>query len=256
MTIRAGSLVLALVLTASVAAQESTSLTRSEVAALKAKIVAVQAAMGGEPPGYVREEEDSFYLPTDFNPTRDGKYWPITSSVQMRFTDKGTVDSAANLEKAQADFQTRYLAAIASGNEAAINRAMQEMTQIQTAAIAAASAPAAAKEDMRVSVQINMNPIVGIDPDAVLLERPGVIALRKKDDPSGQSGEVTVYLDPVALAATEELSKIELRTAEDGVANRTGVFHIVIQLDGALADIESWAEAFDFPAMLAVFDAR
>ncbi len=67
---------------------------------------------------------------------------------------------------------------------------------------------------------------VGIDPDAVVLEQPGVIALR--DAGQGEEGQVTVYIDPVALAATQELSKIELRTANDGVANRTGVFHVVI----------------------------
>jgi energy-converting hydrogenase Eha subunit F len=111
------------------------------------------------------------------------------------------------------------------------------------------------KEDMTVYVQFNMNPIVGIDPDAVVLEQPGVMALRRKDV-SSEKGEVTVYVDPVALKATQELSKIEFRTAEDGVSNRTGVFHIVIQLNGAAADIESWVKTFDFKSMLGVIDPR
>jgi hypothetical protein len=257
MTIRtvAAALLTMAIATASLA-QESTSLTRSEVAAIKAKLVAVQQAMGGDPSGYTKEQEDSFYLPTDFNPAQNGKFWPITSSVQMEYTDLGAVNSAAAMEKFQADFQTRYAAALASGNAAAIEKLLTEMTQMQNAAISAAMAPAAKKQDMRVNVQINMNPIVAIDPDAVVLEQRGVIALRDKDDAAGVSGSVTVYLDPVALAATEELSKIELRTAEDGVTNRTGVFHIVIDLNGALADIESWVKGFDFPAMLKLFDPR
>ena len=73
---------------------------------------------------------------------------------------------------------------------------------------------------------------------------------------SGAKGNVTVYIDPVALKATQELSKIELRTADDGVTNKTGVFHIVIQMNGAVADIETWVKTFDFGAMLGVIDPR
>jgi hypothetical protein len=256
MKIRAGSVVLTMVLAATAAAQDSTSLNRSEVAAIKAKLVTVQKAMGAEPDGYIRKEEDSFYLPTDFNPAQNGKFWPITSSVQMRFTDRGSVEGAASIEKLQEEFMAKYAAALASGNAEAIEKMVEQMTQMQAATVAAAVAPPAKKDDMQVNVQLNMNPVVGIDPDAVVLEQPGVIALRRKDDPSGTKGQVTVYLDPVALAATEELAKIELRTADDGVTNRSGVFHVVIQIDGALADIEPWVESFDYPAMLGVFDPR
>jgi len=249
--------VLALVaLTATAAAQESTSLNRSEVASIKAKLVAIQQAMGTEPAGYIKGEEDSFYLPTDFNPAADGRFWPITSSVQMQFTDRGAVESAADIEKMQAEFQAKYAAALASGSPDAIANMIEEMTRMQTAAVAAAMAPAAKKEDLRVDVQLNMNPSVGIDPDAVVLERPGVIALRRKDDATGATGEVMVYIDPVALARTEELAKVELRTASDGVTNRSGVFHVVIRLDGSLPDIESWVGSFDYPAMLTVFDSQ
>jgi len=119
---------------------------------------------------------------------------------------------------------------------------------------AAAMAPAAKKEDMNVYVQLNQNPTAGIDPDAVVLEQPGVIALRDKGQ--GERGDVTVYIDPVALKATEELSKIELRTANDGVTNKTGVFHVVVQLNGTLADLEAWVKTFDFDAMLGVIDPQ
>jgi hypothetical protein len=109
---------------------------------------------------------------------------------------------------------------------------------------------------MQVYVQLNQNPTVGIDPDAVVLERSGVIVLREKSSASSGTGNVTVYVDPVALKATEELSRIELRTADDGVTNKAGVFHVVIQLNGTLADIEAWVKSFDYPAILAVIDPR
>jgi hypothetical protein len=240
---------LCLTLLFATAASAQTSLTRSEVAALKAKIVAVQAAMGGDPAGYLKESED-FDLPTDFNPAQGGKFWPITSGVSLRYTDRASTEAQANMEKAAADAQTKMAAAAASGNFAEIQRLTAEFTRLQ----AAAMTPAEHKEPMSVYVRLNQNPTVGIDPDAVVLERAGVIALR--DEQSDGKGDVTVYIDPVALRATEELSKIELRTGNDGVANKTGVFHVVIQLNGTLADTEAWVQNFNFGPMLGVIDAQ
>jgi hypothetical protein len=197
--------------------------------------------MGGDPAGYLRESED-FDLPTDFNTAQGGKFWPITSGVSLRYTDRAASEGQANMEK--------MAAAAASGNFAEIQRMTAELTRLQAAALA----PATHKEPMNVYVRLNQNPTVGIDPDAVVLERAGVIALR--DEQSDGQGDVTVYIDPVALRATEELSKIELRTGNDGVANKTGVFHVVIQLNGTLADAESWVQGFNFGPVLAVIDPQ
>jgi hypothetical protein len=249
----ASALSLTLMLAATAAAQDASNLTRSEVAAIKAKIVAVQRAMGSDPDGYLKESED-FNLPTEANPARDGKFWPITSGVTLRYTDRASTEGKVSAEKAAEEFQAKYAAALASGNVDAITKMVEEMTRIQNAAMASAM-NTARKENMQVYVQLNQNPTAGIDPDAVVLERSGVIALRDQRDASG-NGNVTVYVDPVALKATEELSRIELRTADDGVTNKTGVFHVVIQLNGTLADIEPWVKSFDYPAILAVIDPR
>jgi hypothetical protein len=245
----AAGLALALLLSATAFAQ-STSLTRTEVAAIKAKLVTVQQAMGADPSGYLKEEED-FNLPTDANPAQGGKFWPITSGLTLRYTDRASAEGTANAEKAAEEFQAKYAAAAASGNVEALTKVIEDMQRVQ----AAAMAPAVKKEDMQVYVQFNQNPTVGIDPDAVVLEQPGVIALREKRA-SSEEGSVTVYIDPVALKATQELSKIELRTAQDGVSNKTGIFHIVIQTNGTVADLESWVKGFDFDAMLGVIDPR
>jgi hypothetical protein len=245
----ASGLCLTLVLAATAAAQD-TSLTRSEVAALKAKLVTVQQAMGGDPSGYLKESED-FDLPTDSNPAQGGKFWPITSGITLRYTDRASAEGVANAEKAAEEFQAKYAAAAASGNVEALTKMLEEMQRVQ----AAAMTPPVKKEPMQVYVQLNQNPTVGIDPDAVVLEQPGVIVLRDKEV-SSEKGAVTVYIDPVALKATQELSKIELRTGNDGVANRTGVYHIVIQMNGAVADIESWVRGFDLTSMLGVIDPR
>jgi len=241
---------------ATTALAQSTSLTRSEVAAIKAKLVAVQQAIGAEPAGYIKETED-FSLPTDFNPntSQPGKFWPISSSLQMRFTDRGVKEGNASAESAAEDFQRRYAAAIAAGNFEAVAKMAEEMTRIQQAATAAALNPTK-KEPMDVYVQLNQNPSVGIDPDAVVLEQRGVIALRDANNNADGKGRVTVYVDPVALKATEELSKIELRTADDGMPNKAGVYHVVIQLNGTLADAEAWAKTFNYGSILGVIDPQ
>lgn len=243
------ALLLSLVLGGTAAAQ-STSLTRSEVTAIRAKLVAVQQAMGADPAGYVKESED-FNLPTDFNAAQGGKFWPITSSIRLRYTDKASTEGRANAEKAVQDFQTKYAAAAASGNVEALTKMTEDLQRLQ----AAAMIPPVKQQPMDVNVQLNMNPTVGIDPAAVVLERPGVIALREKNV-SSDRGSVTVYVDPVALKNSAELAKIELRTADDGVASKTGVYHVVIQLNGAVPDLEAWAKSFDYGAMLGVIDSQ
>jgi hypothetical protein len=237
---------LALCLAATAGAQ-STSLTRTEVAALKAKIVAVQQAMGTDPAGYMKNSED-FDLPTDANPAQGGKFWPITSGVSLRYEDRAAAEAEASAEQRNASLQARMQAAVAAGNFAELTRISQEAAQAQ------AGAMGPRKEPMYVNVRMNQNPVVGIDPDAVVLEQAGVIVLREKD--SDAKGTVTVYADPVALRATQELSKIELRTAQDGVSNKTGVYHVVIDLNGTLADLEAWVQTFDYAKILGVIDAR
>jgi hypothetical protein len=250
MRILLGSALLLSSILAGSAAAQSTSLTRGEVTAIRAKLVAVQQAMGADPAGYIKESED-FDLPTDFNAAQDGKFWPITSSIRLRYTDKASTEGRANAEKAVQDFQTKYAAAAASGNVEALTKMTEELQKLQ----AAAMTPPAKQQPMDVNVQLNMNPTVGIDPAAVVLERAGVIALREKNV-SSDRGSVTVYVDPVALKNAQDLAKIELRTADDGVGNKTGVYHVVIQLNGAVPDLEAWAKSFDYDAILGVIDPQ
>jgi hypothetical protein len=250
---RFGGFFLALVLCSTATAQNS-SLTRPEVAAVKAKLVTVRQAMGVDPEGYLLEAPEEFSLPTDFNPNQQtGKYWPITSGVTMRYTDKGVEESRASAEQAAQDFQAKYAAAMASGDANAMMMLNQQMMQIQAAAMASMSAQP--KQDMTVYVQFNMSPYAGIDPDAVVFEAPGVIALRNASGSDG-TGQVTVYYDPVALEKTELLSKIELTTPNDGVTNKTGIFNVTITLNGTVADAEAWAQTFDTGQILSVIDGQ
>jgi hypothetical protein len=248
---RIGGVTLASLFAVGAIAQDSTSLNRQEVTAAKADIVTVQTAMG-EPAGYVKDDE-SFDLPTDFRPARAGKFWPIDSGVSLRYKDRAAHDATATTEQLNQDVQARMTAAAARGDFAALAAMSQEAT---ARALAASSAMQSAKPDMNVNIRFNSGASATIDPDAVVFEKPGVIALREKDSGSSTDGRVTVYLDPVALKNSETLSKVELKTPQDGVSNKTGVFNITISLDGRLADAEAWAKAFNTGPMLGVIDPQ
>jgi len=227
---------------------DETSLTRAEVAAIKAKLIAVEKALGGEPSGYALDRED-FSLPTETSPVRGGKYWPMGSSVSLTYVDKGMQDAEANAEEIAANFQQRYMAALASGNEAAANAVMSEMMQAQ------AAVGAEPKPELTANIQFNANSYAGIDPDGVLFEGPGYIAL-KDQQVSEDTGQVVVYFDPVALRETETLSKVELNTPDDGVSNRTGIYNVTIWLNGTMADIEAVAKGIETADVLAVIDPQ
>jgi len=249
-TLFGSAVFLSLVLGGTAAAQQSTSLTRSEVTAIRAKIVTVQQAMGADPAGYVKESED-FNLPTDFNPAKDGRFRPISSGINLRYTDKASTEGQANAEKAMEEFQAKYAAAAASGNVQALTQMTQELQKLQAAALT----PPVKKQDLDVNVQLNQTSNTGIDPEAIVLERAGVIALREKEV-SSDRGSVTVYVDPVALANSSDLAKIEMQTSDDGVGSKVGVYHIVIQLNGAVPDLEAWAKSFDYGAILGAIDKQ
>ena len=227
---------------------QGTGLNRAEVAAIKAKLVAVQQAMGGEPDGYALETED-FGLPTNFNPAQGGRFWPITSNVSMHYTDRAAMQAEENAEQMSADFEARYIAAVSSGNQAAANAMIAEMMQAQSAT------NASQKENLHVNIQFNMNPYAGIDPDGVVFEKPGVIALKSNEKPD-EVGQVSVYFDPIALRETETLSSIELKTPENGVGNRSGVYNVTITINGTMADAVALSQDIDVGAVLAVIDPQ
>jgi hypothetical protein len=221
------------------------NLPRPEVAQVKSKLSAVVAAMGDAPAGYVREPED-YNLPTEFYPAQaKDKFFPISSSVSVNYTDQGIQEAQATADQASEDFEARYAAALASGDPNAIARMTQEMLRISSLSAAAAFS-SEAKEDLTAYIQFNGSPYAAIDPDGVLFERPGVIALVELPE----RNQVVVYLDPIALRETETLSSFTLSTPDDGVSNRSGVYNITVTLDGEPDDIAAFAEGFNTDAML------
>ena len=106
-----------------------------------------------------------------------------------------------------------------------------------------------------ISVHIGFNEGGGgtIDPDAVVHEQPGTIALKSLDAPS-ERGEVRIYFDPVTLKETRQLSKVTLNYPDAGVSKRTTVLNATISLRGPSKEIEAWAKKIDFKKVLSQID--
>jgi hypothetical protein len=245
------ALVGALAMTAIASGQEENSLTRDEVAQFKKKLVNVLEALGEAPAGYSVEHE-SFNLPTDaYKVQPSGMYYPVTAGADRNY---GTQQKAqAKGEDLQKEYQKKILEAQAKGDYQEMSKLAQEMqkkmSEVQLKAVEVN------KEPVRVNVQFNSGAGAVIDPDAVLFEHPGVIALRSQDSGTPGKVRVVIYCDPVSLKDTKQLSRVALKQPEGGIAKRTAVLNATVEFDGPTAEVEPWAKKVDTRKILAQLDA-
>jgi hypothetical protein len=230
-------------------AQDSKSLTRDEVALYKKKLVAIFEALGQAPSGYTMERE-SYNLPTDAYPkSGTGQYNPTDASANREY------GSAKSAEKASDDLEKEYkkkmMEAQAKGDYQEMSRLAQEMQKKMGEL--SLKTEEGKKEPIHVDIGLNIGGGGTIDPDAVLHEQPGVIAL-KDLSATPEQGIVRIYFDPVSLKDTKQLSKVSLNWPEGGVAKRTTVLHATITFNGPSKEIEAWAKKVDFKKVLSQID--
>lgn len=246
------AILMALFLGIAVAQENNVPLTRDEVSTVKKKLVNALDAVGQPPAGYSKEKEN-FNLPTDAYKNREsGLLQPVTGSADRSFgTEKNAEKSNKDLEK---EFQKKIAEAQAKGDYQALMKATQEMQkksgemQLKTME--------GKKEPIEVTVQLNSYSNAPIDPDAVVFERPGVIALKEKNDGTDEKGRIKVYFDPVSLKDTKQLSKVDSKPPEKGTSSKTAVYCITIELYGPTAGIEAWAKKIDTGKVLAQIDGK
>jgi len=246
--LRTPSLVAAACLALAVArAQDEHALTRDEVSVIKKKLVAVFEAFG-TPAGYSLEHEN-YNLPTEtYKNSGSGLYNPIGASADRRFgTQKQT---EAEGKAMQQEYQKKMAEAQAKGDYQEMARLGQEMGQ--KAGQMQVKANAAQKEPIEVNVNLNSNPGAVIDPDMVVFERPGVIALKSNVENGAE--RISVYCDPVSLKDTRQLSRVDMKMPEAGVAAKTLVLSVSIEITGPVAEIEPWVKKANTAGVLAQID--
>ncbi|HUI10073.1 MAG TPA: hypothetical protein VL221_07075 [Bacteroidota bacterium] len=228
-------------------AQDEQSLTRDEVSVIKKKLVAVLDAFG-IPAGYAPESEH-YNLPAEaYRNQGTGLYGLTGASADRKY---GTQKQSEEEGKAmQQEYQKKMAEAQAKGDYQELARLGQEMGQ--KAGQLQMKASTAQKEPIGVSVNFNSNPGTVIDPDMVVFERPGVIALRSNVENGAE--RVSVYCDPVSLKETRQLSRVDLKQPEGGVARRTTVLSVSVEITGPAAEVEPWVKKADTGKILAQID--
>jgi hypothetical protein len=234
---------------------DENQLTRDEVTVIKRKLTAVAEALGQPPAGYGREDE-SFNLPTEASKMgTTGAFYPIHSSAHFKYGGGSEKKAKKSQKELENEYKKKMMEAQAKGDYQEMSKIAQEMQQkLGQAQMAAEDAR---KEPIEVSLQFNSNPVQAIDPDAVVFERPGVIALKFKTSGDEDKIRIAVYYDPVHLRDTKTLSRVDLSDKQNkGVTKKTTVLNAVVELNGPPALVEGWAKGIANDKVLGQIDAR
>ena len=228
-------------------AQNAKPLTRDEVATVKKKLVAVLNALGDAPKGYRSDERnESFTLPTEFYES-EGSANLLYSGAHREYSFKTSEDE----QKAMMD---KIRAAQAKGDMQEVMRLSQEM---QSKAMQAATS-AEENPPIRIDVNFNRGDSETIDPDGVLFEGTGFIALKSKQGENEGNERVRIFFDPVTLKSTKTLSKVDFNQAQGTdtkkIASKTAVKYISVELVGPTSAVETWAKKLNTKTVLSQVD--
>ena len=225
------------------------SLTRAEVTTVKHKLVAVIEALGAPPAGYLKANEN-FSLPTRISTMESGSFYAVQAAAALRFDGGADIQAQRSEKEIEAEYRRKMLEAQASGDYQVLATLTQEM--MQKAGQAQLAAEDARREPISVSIQFNAATSATIDPDGVVFERPGVIALKNHQGSRDDMLRVRIFCDPLHLGQTETLSEIRLYDDPDpGVKGTTTLRNLVIEFSGPAEVVEGWARQVDIAKAVA-----
>lgn len=230
-------------------AEDQKSLTRDEVASFKKRLVGVFEGLGQPPSGYTMEHE-SYNLPTDaYLKSGTTKYNLVNASASREFGSSRSAENASKeLEK---EYKKKMMEAQAKGDYQDMAKLAQEMQKKMGEL--SLKTEEGKKEPIHVNISLNGGGSETIDPDAVVHEQAGAIAL-KALDATPERGRVSIYFDPVTLKDTKQLSKVTVSYPEGGVAQRSTVLNVTISLEGPAEGIVAWTKRIDYKKVLSQID--
>jgi hypothetical protein len=231
---------------------DEAQLNRQEVTVIKKKLVEVVTAIGQPPTGYVKAQE-SFDLPTSvYSAQQGGGYLPVYASANLSFDGGAEKMGKISEKEIEAEYRKKILEAQAAGNYEAMSQIAQEM--VQKSSQAQMAVEEAKREPVDITVRFNNNSGATIDPDAVVFESPGVIAL-KSSRGDGDQLQVDIYFDPVKLKDTQSLSRIDLSDDDQrGSSQKTIVRNITIEMTGPAEVVETWSKQITTAKVLTQID--
>jgi hypothetical protein len=212
---------------------------RDEALALKTTVKAVLDGLGAPPAGYAKAKED-FDLPTSMGVDKDAKaFWLTETRADFEFT------SGISGEQMSQEYQTKIMAAQAKGDYAEVQRLSLDLQKNIAAAMGA--------EMSKITVKIYLNHRTHqeIDPEGVVWETPGAIALRTES--SDPNLHLMLAFDPKSLADTKKISLVSTgETLNGSASSKTAVRTVVVELTGPEAAVTEWAKSVDKGKILAL----
>ena len=149
-------------------------------------------------------------------------------------------------EQMAQEYQKKIMAAQAKGDFAEIQRLSRELQSSMAAAMGAEMSKIA------VTIRLNNHAHQAIDPEGVVWETPGAIALRVESSNPG-SARVMIAFDPKALADTKSLSLVVLgESFSESAATKSAVRTVVVELEGPQEAITAWVDGVDTARILAL----
>ncbi len=212
---------------------------RDESLALKTTVKAVLEGMGAPPAGYAKAKED-FDLPTSMGFDKAAKrYYLAPTRADFEFT------SGMSGEQMSKAYQEKIMAAQSKGDYEEMQRLTLELQQNMMAAMNTEMSK------ITVTIALNHHAHQEIDPEGVIWETPGAIALRTPSNDTNT--QLMLAFDPKTLADTKTISLISLGEALNAPASsKTAVRNVVIELDGPEAAVTAWAKSVDKAKILAL----
>lgn len=211
---------------------------RSDLVTIKKHVETIISALGTPPAPYAKENEN-WQLPTYACQGKVG-FQPVIVRYSMSLT------TDAQQKIVAADYQKKLMAAEASGN-------MQEVMQLAQQAQQKALQQAAVNQNNEpINVDVSVNDLgasMTIDPDAVLRDGAGFIALRQpNNDASSGKEEVDMFFDKVILKNAHEIASFGEPNAV--VPTRLDMICARININGPKAQVENMVKHLSAGAVL------
>ena len=212
---------------------------RDEALAIKTTVKSVLEGLGAPPAGYAKASEE-FDLPTAMGVDKDTKrFYLAETRADFEFT------SGKSGEQMGKEYQEKIMAAQSKGDYAEMQRLSLELQQNMAAAMGAEMSK------VKVTIYLNHHAYQEIDPEGVIWETPGAIALRTES--SDTNTKLMLAFDPKTLADTKKVSLVSLSDSlNEPASSKTAVRTIVVELDGPEAAVTTWAKSVDKEKILAL----
>ena len=210
---------------------------RDDVSTLKKHMQDIVTAMPMPDAPYGRENEN-WQLPS-YACQDDMGIRPVDISYTSRYSVEAT------LQQKNAAFQKQIMEAQAKGDYEAMTNINQQVAQqaMQQAALSQANAP------VDISVAANTSDSGTIDPDAVVSDGQGFLAIRTSTDSTSNTENVSVYFDPVALKDAHQLASFDMG-GDYRVHSKLDLYSLRIDLEGPAKVVDKMVRGIDSSKVL------